>query len=710
MEDIVNTEFPQLKETLYLDYAGAMPTCRSQTEKLNKISQQCFANPHSSGQHSVPVSEMEDLRNIVCSHCSTNTGEYSVVFTQNATHAIQLFGSLFKWTPKTCFSYLFDNHNSIFGLRSVASKRGCHVECVYKIPEKVSTEQKDYDQHIFAFPMQSNFSGKKYPYKWISQHQKNGGFVIFDCAGATCPNLSKEKPDFVILSLLKLTGVHGGVFLIRRDREFLLEDPNPAGGTLIYSCARTGDFKLLPMIYQRLEMGTPSYIDLSLAIEGFRIREKLGNETEITNRILEISKYFEEKLTGLKHNNGKPLVKLAPERNSIQTKSQERKSNGGNSEEISSSDDECSFGGIFSFNLYSDKGILLSHYDIQFSFSVFQVVARFGGHCNPGAGFTALDWDPEEVKKIAYDNEQRGKCISNLCSISPRPLGTIRISFGASSTFNDADRIIKILSQQFLNGGPCPPIGSLIVPFHVSQMFVFPVLGCLGFEVKNWSVSNYGMKYDRVWKLVNPDGLTIPTTNCTRLMSLKASIEDDKYLVLNYRNEKEIKVLINNYHVNEQVPEKVKKEGEPYGPEVSEFLVQTIGRYLFLVKTKHREEGRMAFSAITKESLAELENDFDPLRFRVNLVLEGAPAFSEEGKVEKNLQIDGIKITKWRHRIICMTTSINPKDGKILLDPLKKLTEKRGRNGAVTFGVLFAVDCDGKTHQLQVGAQIRYST
>ena len=56
-----------------------------------------------------------------------------------------------------------------------------------------------------------------------------------------------------------------------------------------------------------------------------------------------------------------------------------------------------------------------------------------------------------------------------------------------------------------------------------------------------------------------------------------------------------------------------------------------------------------------------------------------------------------------------MTTSINPADQKILREPLKKLTYERGRNGAVTFGVLFNVDCKKSTYTISTGEEIMYA-
>ncbi|KAH0787319.1 MOSC N-terminal beta barrel domain containing protein [Histomonas meleagridis] len=678
-EEVLEKEYPHLKDKIYVDYAGSMVMCKSQTKLLAELTADCHANPHSSGQISQPISDMEDLRSVVCNVLGTNPGVYSVIFTQNASHSIHIIGELFKWDATTKFSYLYDNHNSIFGLRSFAESHNTNVECVFDFP----TKDPNHHRQVFAYPYQSNFSGHKYPLSWIPKFQEDDGIVIFDAAASTVPDLSTYKPDFIVLSLLKLTGAHGGVLLVRRDRVHLLNDAHPAGGTVLFSCARSGEYKLLPFLHQQLEAGTPSYIDLALSLEGFRVRRLLGTEQAISQRVTEISDYFASELEKMEHSNGRKLATFAPPR-------------------------EKGDGGTISFNLYGTKGELLSHYDIQFCFSVFEVIARFGGHCNPGAGFTSLGWKPEEIAALGNENEKRGKCISNLCTISSRPVGTIRISFGATSTMNDAERLLSLIKQQFLNDGPCPPVGKIVLPLKIMKIFVFPIVGALGFETNNWEISDYGLKYDRVWKLVGPDGNLAATTHLTRLMSLYASIDEDNNELILKCNDKSLKVKINDFKQNENAPDRVKEQGLVYDESVSDFLFDCLGRYLYLVKVKSREEGRMAFSAITYESLKFLGDDFDLLRFRANLILSGAPAFTEEGTLDGKLCLHGLEIDKWKWRIICMTTSINPKDQRILREPLKKLTYERGRNGAVTFGVLFNVDCQKKTYTLSTGEEINY--
>lgn len=79
------------------------------------------------------------------------------------------------------FAYTEDNHTSVLGMRELAPKanllcltRNEAHEALDEIPS--SSAKKDssvsFRNSLFAFPAQSNFSGTKYPLKWIETCQK----------------------------------------------------------------------------------------------------------------------------------------------------------------------------------------------------------------------------------------------------------------------------------------------------------------------------------------------------------------------------------------------------------------------------------------------------------------------------------------------------------------------------------------------------------
>lgn len=459
--DIIQQQYPQLKNGIYLDYAGAMTLASGQNAMFGKLFSDNFANVHSKEQVSLPVNQIEDLRSVICSMFGTNTKEYSVVFTQNTTHSLQILGNILNMNENTKFYYLMDNHNSVFGLRTAASRKNAKIIVTEDFPEGT-----DFTDSFFAFPSQSNFSGRKYPLDWISNFQSKGGKVILDAACSYCPSFDANKPDFVSASLLKLVGIHGGILLIKNSPTNSFS-PLPAGGTVNYTCPRTGKYDLLPSISQQLEAGTPSYINLLIALEGAKIRRKIGTEKEIEQRIYNLSHILEAKLKELKHSNGVSLVQFQPER------------------------DE-NFGGTFSFNLYTQNNKLINHHDVQYCFSIHRVAARFGGHCNPGCAAIGLHWEDDEIVEAALSIADNGdkNCLSSQCVIDGKPIGTIRFSLGATSTEDDINRIISLLENQFINGGPCKDLADKhkISDLKIEKLFVYPVVGTLGFEVNKWKI------------------------------------------------------------------------------------------------------------------------------------------------------------------------------------------------------------------------------
>ena len=676
LEEIREKEFPQFKEITYFDYAGAMPTCSSQISAFRDLTMIGASNPHSQGQVSQTVSDMEELRYVLTDLMKTDLTEYEVCFTQNATQAIQQWGNLMPWGENSHLHYLVDNHNSVLGIRALALKRKSTVSCERELPKKTEKEL-----NVFIFPMQSNFSGKKYPMQWVKEYQDQGGFVFLDAAAATAPDLSVYKPDFVSLSLLKLSGAHGGALLVRRDRIAMLGDPLPAGGTVLFSCARSGIYKLLPKLHQRIEAGTQNYIDIGLALAGLRVRKQIGTEDEIKERLHKLGTRFYHELAALKHSNGMDVVHFAPEH----------------------TDD---FGATFSFNLFDPDGNLIGHNDVQYCFSIMDIVARFGGHCNPGSGFPALGWQEDDIERIAEENEKAGRCISNLCELQGRPVGTIRISFGSPTNDADVDKLLAVIKRHFVDNGPCPPVGNVIAPMTITRMFIFPIQNASGFEVKKWKLTPTGLLYDRCFMVVDSEGVQVRTTSDKAFALLHPCIENDE-LVIKIRGE-EFRVNANEFEEDQNAPEQVKKFGRVYAGEVNKFLSRHLLRCVYLVRADQSKIGKMAFSSVTEESLAFVDKDFDIWRWRINVLLKGAPAFSEEGKLTGKLQIAGIPITAWRWRVICMTSSVDTTTGLVEKKALRKLLDLRSRNGALTFGTLFATNTNGETKEVSVGDQITY--
>ena len=685
MNEFRNKEFPQLNKKIYLDYAGALPVSKSQVNRFSFLAEECITNPHSASQVSRSLNETDALRVEILNHLKTSPDEYVIAFTHNTTTAAQTIVNLLnleKIKDFHSFYYLVDNHNSIVGISSILKQRKNDIEikCVDSY-EKCS---------LFAFPMVSNFNGKKYPMEWIETAQRNNGLVIFDAAATSCCDLSKYKPDFVILSLLKLYGAHGGALLIRRDRIQFLNDPPPAGGNLLYSCSRTNLFKLMPSITKKIECGTLAYTDLMLALEGLRTRQSFGSEDFINEHLTNLSHYFYQEMSSLKHKNGKNVVHFYQDSFDYPN---------------------------FAFNILKDDGNVVNHHEVLFTMSAHNVDIRSGSHCNPGATFTNLNWTTKDVVAMGENSNLSDKCMSALCIVDGRPVSTLRVSLGYPTLKSDIDKFVSIVSKVFCNGGPNPdPLSKKVVlPLTLTRIFVTPVVGCRGFEVKESKFTKYGLKYDRNWRLFDEDGKPITPPRCFGVTSLTATInEEEKTLILNIENtrgniQESYSVPIQGFQENQNAPEQVKSFGQVYSNEVSNFIRKAIGRHAYLVKIQENKLGKFAFSCVTEESEKALCPDFDIERWYSNFVFSGAPAFSEEGEKLPNMKLSKWKISLWRWRIVCMTSSVVPGLDNVDRSMPQTLVDSRSNYGTSPFGILFCVDCDGFNEDeliLRVGDQL----
>lgn len=141
------------------------------------------------------------------------------------------------------FSYLMDNHTSVLGMREYAIQKAGRVQCLDCDYEDsvhmmnvlhLRRDSCSCGNHLFAYPAQSNFTGRKYPLGWISlvQHghmdwqrsikccgSRSSGcqgryYTVLDAAslvGTSPLNLGCVKPDYVALSFYKMFGIPSGL-------------------------------------------------------------------------------------------------------------------------------------------------------------------------------------------------------------------------------------------------------------------------------------------------------------------------------------------------------------------------------------------------------------------------------------------------------------------------------------------------------------------
>ena len=276
---------------IYFDNAATtFPKPKCVIKAVNECIRKYCGNPgRSSHRLSILTSEkIYETREKIAKLLSVETPE-NVVFTQNATHALNL---AIKTTVKPNTHVLISDieHNSV--LRPIFS-----MTKKYGVEYSVFNTSLDFEKSINSLirnntkyiisTLASNVIGREIPLKKLSDiSQKHGLTLITDASqiiGHKKLNLSENKCSVLCApghkALFGIQGIGFAVFLDGKNRESFIE-----GGS--------GNDSLNPempeMLPERYEAGTlpsPSVISL---LAGLEFIEKIGHE-EIENRLISVT-------------------------------------------------------------------------------------------------------------------------------------------------------------------------------------------------------------------------------------------------------------------------------------------------------------------------------------------------------------------------------------------------------------------------------------
>ena len=114
---------------MYLDYTGGGLHADSQVRlHADLLARNVFGNPHSASPSSTAMTDaVERARDKVLDYFN-GTGEYTAVFTLNASGALKLVGESYPFEPGGRLLLTVDNHNSVNGIREFARARGAEVD------------------------------------------------------------------------------------------------------------------------------------------------------------------------------------------------------------------------------------------------------------------------------------------------------------------------------------------------------------------------------------------------------------------------------------------------------------------------------------------------------------------------------------------------------------------------------------------------------
>ena len=438
LDDLRAKQYARLdrQDQVYLDYTGGGLYAASQVqEHAAMLAEQVLGNPHSVNPSSMETTRrVEQARAAVLDYFG-GTGDYTAIFTLNASGALKLVGEAYPFAPGGRLLLTADNHNSVNGIREFAQSRGARVDYAPLTRPELRIDQPALQallaqadvgpSNLFAFPAQSNFSGVKHPLDLVETAQERGWHVLLDAA-AFVPtsrlDLRSVSPDFVVMSFYKMFGYPTGVgcLLVRNETLATLRRPWFGGGTVNFATVQ-GRMHVLSEGEAGFEDGTLNYLSIPAVETGLRHLQRVDIET-IQTRVQCLTGWLITQLLALKHGNGRPMVRLYGPANMDMR------------------------GGTLTMNFYDPEGHLVDYRRVEELAAQARISLRTGCFCNPGAGEAAEDLTEGDMRAAI---EQAGRDINLqrflqvMQSRGGKTAGAIRVSTGLASNFADVERFMR---------------------------------------------------------------------------------------------------------------------------------------------------------------------------------------------------------------------------------------------------------------------------
>ncbi len=441
MDALRASEYARLdaQDQVYLDFTGGGLHAASQVQMhVQMLNEDVLGNPHSVNPSSTKMTRrVEQARTAVLDYFN-GAGEYTAIFTLNASAALKLVGESYPFVPGAGLLLTADNHNSVNGIREFAKKGGASVSYAPLTRPELRIDMAAMDAllaqadracpHLMAFPAQSNFSGVKHSLALVAAARAAGWHVLLDAA-AFVPtnrlNLRAVSPDFVVMSFYKMFGYPTGVgcLLVRNETLKSLRRPWFGGGTVNFATVQ-GLMHVLSSGEAGFEDGTLNYLSIPAVEIGLKHLQQVGMEA-IQTRIHCLTGWLITQMLGLRHSNDRPMVRLYGPADMIER------------------------GGTVTLNLYDPQGHLVDYRRVEELAAQQNISLRTGCFCNPGAGETAEDLSEDDMRAGLTEagadiNLQR--FLHAMQDRGGKSAGAIRVSMGLASNFADVERFVRFIT------------------------------------------------------------------------------------------------------------------------------------------------------------------------------------------------------------------------------------------------------------------------
>ncbi|ORZ06286.1 pyridoxal phosphate-dependent transferase [Lobosporangium transversale] len=512
IDTIRKEQYPQLKDAIYLDHAGATLPAHHLLQKFTAdLTSNLYANPHSKSPSSQASStRVESARQKILEHFKASIhGEWDVIFTANASAGIKLVGEAFPWTRRQSstatsanaspskLTILREAHTSLVGLRGLADDEGGSIDIETVTEDQLeerlfsvssikshgqsndsteshhpspppspgisaSTSNTSSDgnaevknaeptYNLFTYPAQCNFGGRRFPLSWTRR--------IKDCFDTrTIKNLVLlDAASYVMTSELDLSDYSASPDFVVVSFYKMFGFPTGLGAVIVKT-------ELAPKLRKRyFGGGTVSAIASDEPWQVYRssLHGRFEDGTLNFLDIVALDLAFEsiKEIYG-SYSNISPHV-TALHQFLYKSMKALKHYNGAPLCDIYIEGEKQSetpekqlvgnpemYGPIINFNLKRSNGNWVGYGDVERLASMKNIHVRTGGFCNPGSMQRWLDLSADEVKK----NLEAGHvCWDDTDILNGKPTGSIRVSLGAMSTIDDVLGFIAFLEEYFID-------------------------------------------------------------------------------------------------------------------------------------------------------------------------------------------------------------------------------------------------------------------
>ena len=273
--------FPQLEGKGYFASALQAPLSLQQTNFLKEFSTRITPAPHSSEDQSLFDRNSSVFREKICGFLHTSLVQHAVIFYQDKQTALDSIFESFPWVEGSQYIIGLDEDMSYpLQFASVATEG--------------SSNSVSKTHSLYCTTIDHLDEAMKYRNRVIGKHH-----VLIDLVDSYDIDLSHVPVDFTLLSFPQICGIGLCAAVVRLDTCCLMTPKFYGGGTIAFACARSGAHRSFKSHSARLENGTPSFLNILLAYEGFKVFLSMEDidTCEYARRFADIVKKHSDRLS-----------------------------------------------------------------------------------------------------------------------------------------------------------------------------------------------------------------------------------------------------------------------------------------------------------------------------------------------------------------------------------------------------------------------------